>query len=169
MPPLERMMVRLTKGRVQLSGLLLPSLVLHSVGAKSGLERDVTLMYCPEPTAAGEQLLITGSNFARDSHPAWTANLLANPRAAVSVRGVRVEVHATLVADHEREDVWVTLEQNWPGYRGYERASGRVLRIFRLQPVATGEELAAATTVLRAARGARDAGRTTRRRTSSSA
>ena len=47
MPPLERMMVRLTKGRVQLSGLLLPSLVLHSVGAKSGLERDVTLMYCP--------------------------------------------------------------------------------------------------------------------------
>lgn len=162
-------MVRLTKGRVQLSGLLLPSLVLHSVGAKSGIERDVTLMYCPEPTPAGEQLLITGSNFARDSHPAWTTNLLANPRAAVSVRGVRVEVHATLVSDHEREDVWVTLEQNWPGYRGYERTSGRVLRIFRLQPVATGDELDAATTVLRAARNARDGGRTTRRRTSTSA
>lgn len=172
MPPLERMMVRLTNGRVQLSGLLLPSLVLHSVGAKSGIERDVTLMYCPEPvaTAGGEreQLLITGSNFARDRHPAWTANLLANPRAAVSVRGVRLEVHATLVGDDERDDVWVTLEQNWPGYRGYERTSGRVLRIFRLHPVASGEELAAATSVLRAARNAPDAGRTTRRRTSRS-
>jgi deazaflavin-dependent oxidoreductase (nitroreductase family) len=169
MPPLERMMVRLTKGRVQLSGLLLPSLVLHSIGAKSGLERDVTLMYCPEPTEAGEQLLITGSNFARDSHPAWTANLLANPRTAVSVHGVRIEVHAVQIADNEREDVWATLEQNWPGYRGYERTSGRVLRIFRLHPIATGDELAEVTTVLRAARNARDAGRTTRRRTSTSA
>ena len=169
MPPLERMMTRLTKGRVQLSGLLLPSLVLHSVGAKSGLERDVTLMYCPEPTDALEQLLITGSNFARDSHPAWTANLLANPDAAVSVHGLRMEVRATLIGDDEREAVWRVLEQNWPGYRGYERASGRILRIFRLVPTVTGDELVEATTVLRAARHAPGAGRTTRRRTSTSA
>jgi len=169
MPPLERMMVRLTKGRVQLSGLLLPSLVLHSVGAKSGIERDVTLMYCPEPTAAGERLLITGSNFARESHPAWTANLIANPEAAVSVHGVRITVVAEQIGDHEREDVWVTLEDNWPGYRGYERSSGRILRIFRLTPMATGEELEVAISVLRAARHAPGAGRTTRRRTSNSA
>ena len=168
MPPLERMMVRLTGGRVQLSGLLLPSLVLHSVGAKSGLERDVTLMYCPEPTPQGEQLLITGSNFARDAHPAWTANLMAHPYAAVSVHGERIDVHATLVADDEREAVWRTLEENWPGYRGYERTSGRILRIFRLVPTATGDELAGVTSVLRAARNAPDAGRTTRRRTSTS-
>ena len=169
MPPLERMMVRLTKGRVQLSGLLLPSLVLHSVGAKSGLERDVTLMYCPEPGPSGEKLLITGSNFARDSHPAWTANLMKHPDAAVSVHGVRIPVRAEQIADDEREAVWRTLEENWPGYRGYERTSGRILRIFRLTPTVTGDELAAATTVLRAARNAPDAGRTTRRRTSSSA
>ena len=169
MPPLERMMTRLTKGRVQLSGLLLPSLVLHSVGAKSGLKRDVTLMYCPEPTEGAEQLLITGSNFARDSHPAWTANLLTHPDAAVSVHGVRIPVRATPIADDEREAVWRTLEQNWPGYRGYERASGRVLRIFRLVPTVTGDQLTEATTVLRAARGVRGAGRTTRRRTSRSA
>ncbi|MEO6115241.1 MAG: nitroreductase family deazaflavin-dependent oxidoreductase [Pseudolysinimonas sp.] len=169
MPPLERMMVRLTKGRVQLSGLLLPSLVLHSVGAKSGLERDVTLMYCPEPAPDGEQLLITGSNFARDTHPAWTANLMVHPDAAVSVHGVRIPVHAEQIADDERESVWRTLEQNWPGYRGYERTSGRILRIFRLVPTVTGEELVAATSVLRAARNAPDAGRTSRRRTSNSA
>ena len=121
-----------------------------------------------EPTAAGEQLLITGSNFARDTHPAWTANLMRHPDAAVSVHGVRIPVHAEQIADDEREAVWRTLEENWPGYRGYERTSGRVLRIFRLTPTVTGDELAAATTVLRAARNAPDAGRTTRRRTSSS-
>jgi deazaflavin-dependent oxidoreductase (nitroreductase family) len=154
MPPLERLMVRVTGGRVQLSGLLLPSLVLHTVGARSGLARDITLMYCPEPSPGGEQLLITGSNFARDAHPAWTANLLAQPDAAVSVHGVRIPVHATLVDDHEREAVWHTLEENWPGYRGYERTSGRVLRIFRLVPTAAAEQRAATDGVLRRERGA---------------
>jgi hypothetical protein len=80
----------------------------------------------------------------------------------------RIRVHATLVGDHEREAVWRTLEENWPGYRGYERSSGRVLRIFRLVPTLTGDELAGVTSVLRAERHAPDAGRTTRRHTSSS-
>jgi deazaflavin-dependent oxidoreductase (nitroreductase family) len=130
MPPLERAIAGLTGGRVQMSGLLVPSLVLHSVGAKSGLERDTTLMYCPE----GERMLVTGSNFARDAHPAWTSNLLAHPDAAVSIRGRRIEVRAELVGDEEREEVWAYIERQWPGYRGYERASGRTLRIFRLTP-----------------------------------
>jgi deazaflavin-dependent oxidoreductase (nitroreductase family) len=131
MPPLERVMTVLTRGRVQLSGLLVPSLVLHSIGAKSGIERDTTLMYCPEPHG---RILITGSNFARDTHPAWTSNLLAHPDAAVSVKGRRVDVRAQLVGDDERDAVWAYIERQWPGYRGYERASGRVLRIFRLTP-----------------------------------
>ena len=130
MPPLERAIAKLTGGRVQMSGLLVPSLVLHSIGAKSGLERDTTLMYCPE----GTSMLVTGSNFARDAHPAWTSNLLAHPDVAVSVRGRRIEVRAELIGEHEREEVWAYIERQWPGYRGYERASGRVLRIFRLTP-----------------------------------
>lgn len=131
MPPLERMMARLTGGRVQLSGLLLPSLVLHTIGARSGQQRDTTLMYCPQP---GGRMLVTGSNFARPVHPAWTANLLKNPDAAVSVHGERIPVRAELIGDAEREAVWRELEANWPGYRGYERTSGHVLRIFRLTP-----------------------------------
>ena len=130
MPPLERAIAKLTGGRVQMSGLLVPSLVLHSIGARSGLERDTTLMYCSE----GESMLVTGSNFARDAHPAWTSNLLAHPDVAVSVRGRRIEVRAELIGQHEREEVWAYIERQWPGYRGYERASGRTLRIFRLMP-----------------------------------
>ena len=131
MPPLERVMTFLTRGRVQLSGLLVPSLVLHTIGAKSGIERDTTLMYCPEPKG---RILVTGSNFARDQHPAWTANLLKNPDAAVSIKGQRTQVTATLIPDEEREAVWAWIEKQWPGYRGYEVASGRTLRIFRLTP-----------------------------------
>lgn len=133
MPPLERAIARLTRGRIQLSGLLVPSLVLHTIGAISGVERHTPLMYCPE---GGGRMLVTGSNFAREKHPAWTANLLAHPDAAVSLRGRRHAVHATRVGDDELERVWAFIERQWPGYREYERASGRTLRIFRLEPVA---------------------------------
>jgi len=132
MPPLERLTAKLTGGKRPLSGYLVPSLVLHTTGAKSGLRRDSELMYCPE----GERMLITGSNFARDIHPAWTTNLLASPQASVTVRGVEIPVTATMIEDDEREAVWAFIENQWPGYRGYERSSGRVLRIFRLEPTA---------------------------------
>jgi deazaflavin-dependent oxidoreductase (nitroreductase family) len=130
MPPLERAMSWLTRGRMPLSGLLVPSLVLHTVGARSGLARDSTIMYCPETT---RKMLVTGSNFARAEHPSWSANLLAHPNAEVSMHGRRFPVRATLIGDDEREDVWQTIEGQWPGYRGYERTSGRRLRIFRLE------------------------------------
>ncbi len=130
MPPLERATRRLTGGRTPLSGALVPSLVLHTIGARTGEPRQTELMYCPD----GDDLLVTGSNFARGRHPAWTANLLAHPEAAADVRGRRFGVLATLVGPDEREATWALLERNWPGYRGYERAAGRELRIFRLTP-----------------------------------
>ena len=129
MPGLERAWRRLG-GRGPLSNLGVPSLVLHTTGARSGLPRDTELMYCPD----GADMLVTGSNFARDQHPAWTANLLTHPDAAVTVRGRRIEVRAHLVPATEREATWIKLEANWPGYRGYERTAGRELRIFRLSP-----------------------------------
>lgn len=130
MPPLERGMKRLTGGRVQLSGLGVPTLVLHTIGAKTGLERDIVLMYCPD----GDEMLVTGSNFAREAHPAWTANLIAHPEVAVSLHGRRIPVTSRMLGDAEREATWPQLERNWPGYRGYERTSGRTLRVFRLTP-----------------------------------
>lgn len=130
MPPFERLMARLSGGRVTASGLLVPSLVLHTVGARSGQPRSTELMYCPD----GDTYLVTGSNFARGDHPAWTYNLMKNPDASITVRGRAVAVRAELVPDAEREAVWGTIQRQWPGYRKYEVASGRVLRIFRLIP-----------------------------------
>lgn len=133
MPPLEKVFAKLTGGRTPLSGVLVPSLVLHTTGAKSGLARDTPLMYCPEP---GGRMLVTGSNFARDTHPAWTSNLIANPDAAVTVKGKLIEVRATRIPDDKLDETWAWIEKQWPGYRGYERSSGRTLRIFRLVPAA---------------------------------
>ncbi|MBD3940196.1 nitroreductase family deazaflavin-dependent oxidoreductase [Microbacterium sp. NEAU-LLC] len=132
LPPVERLVAGISRGRVQLSALLVPSLVLHTVGARSGEPRDVPLMYTPDGHG---RAIVAGTNFAGSRHPAWTSNLLAHPDAAITVRGRRMPVHATPVPDAERDLAWARIEAQWPGYRGYERESGRTVRLFRLQPV----------------------------------
>jgi len=132
LPPVERLVAWISHGRVQVSALLVPSLVLHTVGAKSGEPRDAALMYTPDGHG---RAIVAGTNFAGAHHPAWTANLLAHPDAAITVRGRRMPVRAILVPDAERDAVWTLIERQWPGYRNYERESGRTVRLFRLQPV----------------------------------
>ncbi|MET0736373.1 MAG: nitroreductase family deazaflavin-dependent oxidoreductase [Microbacterium sp.] len=132
MPRLERIFAKISGGGVPLSGLLVPSLVLHTVGAKSGEPRDAALMYTPD----GEgRAIVAGTNFAGGRHPAWTSNLLAHPDAAITVRGRRMPVRASRIPDDERDAAWARIEAQWPGYRNYERESGRTVRLFRLQPV----------------------------------
>ncbi|MEU2199318.1 nitroreductase family deazaflavin-dependent oxidoreductase [Isoptericola sp. NPDC019482] len=134
LPPVERGLARLTRGRFQLSAVLVPSLVLHTTGARSGEPRDTYLMYTP---VGRGRLVVAGTSFARDRHPAWTYNLLAHPDAAVSIRGRRYDVRAAPVTDDgERDALWSRIEAQWPGYRAYERESGRVVRLFVLERAA---------------------------------
>lgn len=136
MPPLERLVAALSGGRAQLSGLLVPSLVLHTIGAKSGQRRDTELMYTPDGRGSA---IVAGTSFARGKHPAWSYNLLANPDAAITVRGRELRVRATVVPEALRDATWRRIEAQWPGYRGYERDSGRVVRLFVLHPIADSE------------------------------
>jgi deazaflavin-dependent oxidoreductase (nitroreductase family) len=129
MPPIEVAIAGLTGRSVQLSGLLVPSLILTTVGAKSGLPRDSVLMYTPD----GEgRAIVAGTSFAREHHPAWTYNLLAHPEAEITVRGRRYAVRASVIEGDAREHAWHRIESQWPGYRAYERESGRTVRLFRL-------------------------------------
>jgi len=132
MPKVEAVLDRLTGGRVQVSALLVPTLVLRTIGAKSGQPRESVLMYTPDGRG---RAIIAGTNFAGGRHPGWTANLAAHPDAEIVVRGRVMPVVASLVPDDEREATWARIEAQWPGYRSYERSSGRVVRLYRLQPV----------------------------------
>ncbi|MET0828239.1 MAG: nitroreductase family deazaflavin-dependent oxidoreductase [Microbacterium sp.] len=132
LPAIERFVTRMSGGRIQLTTLVVPSLMLHSIGAKSGVARDVPLMY----TADGSgRAIVAGTNWAGPRHPAWTANLLAHPDAEITVRGRRMAVRATLIPDAERDAAWAIMQAQWPDYRKYERDSGRTARLFILQPV----------------------------------
>ena len=132
MPKVEAVLDRLTGGRVQVSGLLVPTLVLRTIGAKSGQVREGVLMYTPDGLG---RAIIAGTNFAGGRHPAWTANLDAHPEAQIVVRGRVMDVVARRIPDAERDTAWHRIEAQWPGYRSYERSSGRVVKLYRLHPV----------------------------------
>lgn len=130
-PQMDRALHRLTKGRMISSDRVIPSLVLTTTGAKSGLERQSPLACLPEQDGS---FLIVGSNFGRETHPAWTVNLMKNPQAKVSYHGKEIPVVATLLTEEARAQAWPQLMANWPLYDRYTQKSGRELRVFRLTP-----------------------------------
>ena len=130
-PPVDRLLSRLSGGRVVLSGTLVPSLVLETTGARSGQRRTTPLACLPEDDGS---FLVVGSNFGRERHPAWTANLQANPEATVTHRGRTIPVRAQLLDPEQKAAVWPRLTALWPNYDRYTEVSGRDLRVFRLVP-----------------------------------
>lgn len=128
-PRLDRAVHRLSGGRISLSAAIVPSLVITTTGRRSGLPRETPLACLPD---GGDRWYVVGSNFGRDAHPAWTANLLAEPHAMVAHRGRTVPVVATFLDGAARAEVWPRLLAVWPAFDDYEAVSGRDLRVFRL-------------------------------------
>jgi deazaflavin-dependent oxidoreductase (nitroreductase family) len=129
-PHVDRLLHRLTGGRALSSSGMLPSLMLVTTGAKTGQRRTTPLA----TKVDGDSFYVVGSNFGRETHPAWTANLIAHPDVEVSFRGRARPVRATLLDADAKAAVWPTLVEFWPNYDVYTDRSGRDLRVFRLDP-----------------------------------
>jgi deazaflavin-dependent oxidoreductase (nitroreductase family) len=129
-PHLDRALHKISGGRMIMSRGMLPSLVLTTTGAKTGQRRTTPLATKPE----NGSWYVVGSNFGRDNHPAWTANLLANPDADVSFEAKDTPVRAHLLSPTEKAAFWPQLVKFWPNYDLYVKRSGRDLRVFRLDP-----------------------------------
>lgn len=127
--PVDRALFHLSGGRLKLSAPMVPSLVLFTVGAKTGIRREIPLMCFPRPDGS---IIIAGSNFGLEQHPAWSVNLIATPEAEVHFRGELFPVRATLLSAEERDATWPVLEEQWPHYRDYEKTAHRDIRVFRL-------------------------------------
>ena len=111
MPPLDRRLSQLTGGRFVLSRLLVPTLVLTTTGAKSGLKRTTPLATLPD---ADGSFFVVGSNFGGGAHPGWSANLLATPKATVVFHGATFDVDAHLLDETQKQAVWPRLRAVWP-------------------------------------------------------
>lgn len=130
-PPAHRFVLRVTGGRTMLDSAAQPMLMLYTTGARTGLERETPIAAVPRPDG---RFLVVGSNFARASHPAWTANLLAHPSARVTYRGSTFPVTARLLTGDERAACWEELLEWYPGWRDYLEVTDREFRVFELTP-----------------------------------
>lgn len=128
--PLDRRVLRATKGKYTLFGpTSMPELLLTTTGRKSGQPRLSALSYLRD----GDSLLVLGSNFGQQHHPAWSLNLLANPEAVVAINGTEIPVTAALVTGPER-DAGLQRFLAYPMYQAYRTRTDRELRLFALTP-----------------------------------
>jgi deazaflavin-dependent oxidoreductase (nitroreductase family) len=133
LPRADALVLRVTGGRRTFANHAVPTLVLTTAGRVSGLPRSSPLCYLRD----GADLVVVGTNWGQAHHPAWTANLLAEPRARVMVDGQVIPVVGRLVAEPEWELLYRRFEGmavNYSSYRAW--AGGRVPRLFRLSPAA---------------------------------
>lgn len=131
-PPLDRLVAGATGGRHAVTELLLPTLLLTTTGRRSGQPRTAPLVYVQH----GDALAVAATNWGQKQHPAWSSNLLADPRATAVVDGDAIEVVARPATPHEREVLWPRFDAVYAGFAAYRRrASGRDIRVFLLEPV----------------------------------
>ena len=128
----NRAVNRLTRGRTLLDSAAQPMLMLTTTGAKTGRRRETPLAAVPIEDG---RFVLVGSNFGREHHPAWSANLLANPDAEIVIHGERTPVRARLLEGAEREPRWQTALAWFPAWARYDAITERELRLFELQPV----------------------------------
>jgi deazaflavin-dependent oxidoreductase (nitroreductase family) len=122
-------LMRLTGGRLGM-GLMVPTALLETTGARSGKPRSNGVIYFND----GERVTIVASKLGAPEHPAWFHNAVANPDVVLGGRRLRAEVVEDEV---ERARLWELADRVFPPYAIYrERARrvGRVIPILQLVP-----------------------------------
>lgn len=127
-PRMDRLAYKLSGGRIMASRGILPMIMLTATGAKSGLPRSTPLA----TVLLDGDFILVGSNFGQESHPSWSANLIAHPDATIAFEGEEFPVHAHLLTAEEKAAVWPRITEIWPLFDTYVERSGRDLRVFRL-------------------------------------
>lgn len=110
-----------------------PSLLLHTVGAKTGQPRTTTLSYARD----GDDYLVVASKGGDPRSPGWYHNLKANPDIEINVGAQRLAVTARPVLpdslDYAR--LWKLVNKNNADrYVEYQKKTSRPIPVVVLTP-----------------------------------
>jgi deazaflavin-dependent oxidoreductase (nitroreductase family) len=103
-------------------------ILLTTTGRKSGQPRTVPVV----PYIDGNEMFVMASMGGAPSHPAWYANLLANPEVGVQLGPDRWRARATPVEGEERDRLWKRITQVMPNFGKYQEKTSRVIPVVRL-------------------------------------
>ena len=107
-----------------------PLLILHNTGAKTGLPREIPLVYQPLDNGYA----IFASKAGAPTNPDWYHNLVANPEASVEVGTDTVAVTARVADDGERAPIWERQKAAYPNFAEYEEQTTRTIPVVILEP-----------------------------------
>ncbi len=134
-PHLDRPLMRLSRGRFALT-FGLPTLLLTTIGRKSGEPRSSPLLYLRH----GESLVVFGTRFGSPRQPDWYLNIQKTPEATVTLDGEEFEVTPRDATPEEREELWARATRMYGGFEKYgERVVGRqipIVLLTRVEPIA---------------------------------
>jgi deazaflavin-dependent oxidoreductase (nitroreductase family) len=107
-------------------------ILIHHIGAKSGVERVTPLVQFPEDD---RHTVIVASNAGRPKNPAWFHNIKANPRLEVETGTETYPVVAEEITGPERDEFWKRVVTDMPGFADYQRSTDRTIPLVRLTRV----------------------------------
>ena len=107
-----------------------PLLLLHHIGAKTGIERVNPLAY----QRVGDSFAIFASKGGAPTNPDWYYNLVANPDVIVEVGTETRPVRARVASGAERQRIWDAQKAAVPAFAGYETATSREIPVIVLDP-----------------------------------
>ena len=110
-----------------------PSLMLHTVGAKTGQPRSILLAYYRD----GGDYLVVASNGGADRSPAWYHNLRAQPKIEINLGRKRLAVTASILLpdDPDYARLWTICDSaNGGRYAAYQKGTKRPIPVVRLTP-----------------------------------
>ena len=107
------------------------TLMLETVGAKTGQVRQSILGFLPE---GDDAWLVIASLAGTARNPAWLHNLAAQPEATVQLDdGRRIGVRAETLEGADLAAAWERLELEAPEYPKYRTKTDREVAIVRLR------------------------------------
>ena len=129
--PADTLLLRLSDHRHTFSELVgLPIVQVTTVGAKTGLQRDVPLVGVIDR----DTIALIATNFGGRHNPGWYYNLKAKPECAVRFRGRLRTYIARETSGDEYEHYWKIAVSYYAGYEKYkERASNRCIPVMVLE------------------------------------
>lgn len=136
LPHLDRWWYRLSGGKNTITNLILnlPTLMITTIGAKSGLPRNTPLLYIRDIQNPLVFALIA-TNFGKEKYPAWYFNLKINPRVICTINGITQHYLAREITGEEYQHYWQLATQTYFGYDLYrKRIKTRKIPIFLLEP-----------------------------------
>ena len=100
-------------------------LLVHTTGAKSGLERINPVAQIMD----GNRYVIIASKGGAPTNPDWYYNIKANPEVTIEVGTQKYPALAAITEEPERSELYEKMAAQYAGFKDYKEKTKRVIPV----------------------------------------